>query len=208
LTVSGFIQKSLTPLIYISCIGMFFIGGTMVWNGEMGAVWPAVIGLLMSPIIFPLLMLPSALLAGFSVIFSQKNKKAERVLLVLSGVYLITLMAAYAMVGFLFVVGLPWPFAIGYGVCAGVAPWAILASKDRGNVFFTGLVLQMALAGVIYGLINVQLANTATPLVNPWHKFFVIWALMMLMAGIQLLCEKFFPAKKAEEKKPETISSP
>jgi hypothetical protein len=174
----------------------------MVWNGEMGAVWPAVVGLLMSPIIFPLLMLPSALFAGFSVMFSKTRKNVERLLLVLSAVYLITLMAAYGMVGFLFVVGLPWPFAIGYGVCAGVAPWAILASKDRGNVFFTGLVLQMALAGVIYGLINVQLSSTDTPLVNPWHKFFVIWALMMTMAGIQLLCEKFF------SKKPEPTSSP
>lgn len=203
MTVTSFIQKTLTPLIYISCIGMFFIGGTMVWNGEMGAVWPAVVGLLMSPILFPILMLPSALFAGFSVMFSKSNKTAERVLLFLSGFYLITLMAAYAMVGFLFVIGLPWPFAIGYGVCAGVAPWAILAAKDRGNVFFTGLVLQMALAGVFYGLINVQLATMQTPITNAWHKFFVIWALMLLMAGLQLLCEKLFPPKK-----PEPTSSP
>ncbi len=186
---------------------MFFFGGTLLWYGEMPAVWPAVIGLLMSPILFPILMLPSAVFAGFSVVVSKRNKTAEKLLLVLSGVYLITLMAAYAMVGFLFVVGLPWPIAIAYGVCAGVTPWAILASKDRGNVFFTGLVLMMALSGIFYGLINVQMSNAGTPVVDPWYKFFIIWALMMVMAGIQLVCEKIWPPKP-EDKNPDTTSSP
>lgn len=195
---SDIVQKSLTPIIYINVTGMVFGALSLIWSGNFHNAWPAFAGLLMSPVIFPFLLVPAGILTGIMAITLKTHPKLEKVLTVVSVLYIVTLLSLYTIAAFYFLVGAPTLPAAIYAVCSAVAPWAIFAAKDRQNIFFTGLVLMMQLSALVLVGLNVALRLT-----DFTQKFLIIWGTMMFCVCIEALYEKIMlDRKKPEESKP------
>jgi hypothetical protein len=198
LAFSDIVKKSLTPIIYINVAGMAFGALSLIWMGYFGNAWPGFVGLFASPLVFPFLLLPAGILTGLMAITMKSHPKLEKVLTVISVLYIVTLLSLYTITAFYFLVGTPTIPAAIYAVCSAVLPWAIFAAKDRQNIFFTGLVLMMQLSAIVLVGLNVALRLT-----DFTQKFWIIWGTMMFCVCVEALYEKIMlDRKKPEETKP------
>lgn len=188
MTLSKLVQKSLSPLIYISLIGMVASGAWLVSLGMMFKIWIPVLILVFAPFILPALMIPAAFAAGIMRVVEQVYPRLSKAMGFLSIAYLVTLLSLYGAGVFYCVAGIPalLPAAV-FAVTGSTAPWFILAAKDRENVFFTGLVIMMTLTAIaLVGLIlTVHVAAF-------WGQFFVFWYILGAMVMLQALYEKLF----------------
>ncbi len=181
------VKKSLTPLLYINMAAMGFSGLSLVWWGFLGSAGPGFIGLFTSPIVFPLLLLPAAILSGMLrlAMNSQVHPAIEKGLTFLSVIYLVSVLSGYTVMCFYFLVGAPEIPAATYAVSSAVLPWLIFASKDRENAFFTGLVIMMQISALLLVALNVILR-----LDDFERKFWIIWGIMMTCVGVEAMVEK------------------
>lgn len=196
MTLSRIVQKALTPLVYISLAVMIASGAWLVALGHIMAVWPPVLVLIFAPFVLPVLMIPAALSAGVMKIIAEVYPRASKIMGFLSLLYLVALLSLYAVAVFYCVTGLPLVPAALFAIAASVAPWAILAIKDRENVFFTGLVLMTAGAGAALVFLAPALG-----LRSFGGKYLAFFALLGGMVLLQALYEKIFLKKPPSETK-------
>ena len=199
------VKKSLTPLLYINMAAMAFSGLMLAYWGYLGSAGPGFLALFMSPVVFPFLLLPAAIMTGVMrlVMNAKLPPIVEKALTVLSVMYLVSVLSGYTVMCFYFLVG-AWegPAAV-YAVSSSVLPWLIFAAKDRENAFFTGLVIMLQVAAIILVLLNV-----AVRLDDFERKFWIIWGVMMTCVGIEALYEKIsYDLKKRREAKAVTPAS-
>ncbi len=189
---ASLIRKSLTPLIYANLAAMVIAGGWLAAQGYISSIWPAIIALIFSPLILPLYLFPAAFFAGMMQVVSLAYPRVSKFMALVSTLYMITAFAMYAMGTIYLMYGVMErePLAaFFFGVAAGVAPFAILAAKDRDNLFFTGLVWMEKLCAVVVMLLALLKG------IAPWHGFWIFWCLMAAMVGAQALYEKIFMKK-------------
>lgn len=193
MAISDIVKKSLTPLLYINVVGMAFGGLSLIWTTGFGYAGPGFLGLFMSPLVFPFLLLPAGILTGIMhlMLKSQMKHWMEKVLTVLSLIYLVSVLCGYTVACFYFLAGAPQAPAAVYAVTSSVLPWAIFASKDRDNVFFTGLVLMMQLSAIVLVALNVALR-----LDDFTQKFWIIWGVMMFCVSVEALFERIMMDRK------------
>lgn len=189
---STVIRKSLSPLIYANLAAMVIAGGFLAAQGYISAIWPAIIALIFSPLILPLYLFPAAFFAGMMQVVSLAYPRVSKFMALVSTLYMVTAFALYCMGTIYLMTAVmgrePWA-AFFFGVTAGIAPFAILAAKDRDNLFFTGLVWMAKICSLVV-MALVLLKNIA-----PWHGFWIFWGLMAAMVGAQALYEKIFLKK-------------
>lgn len=193
---SAIVKKSLTPLMIVNIAAMVISGVWLTVNGFIFAVWPAVLALLFSPLIFPILILPAAMFAGIMQLMGQAKPVLGKVMAFLSIGYLVLAFTFYIMLLFRMMadpLGSPVNVipAMVFGVTAALAPWTVLAAKDRDNLFFTGLVWMAELTAVIVMCCAVPFG---------WKFWFSAMVFLGIMAGmvlVQALYEKMFLKKDA-----------
>lgn len=201
MAITDIVKKTLTPLLYINLVVMAFAGLTLVYWGYLGAAGPGFFGLFLSPIAFPFLLLPVAILTGMLRLSmkSEAHPVLDKALTVLSIAYIAAVLSAWTVLMFYFLVGAPEVPAAMYAVASSVLPWLIFAAKDRENVFFTGQVIMLQVSALVLVALNVALR-----LSDPLQKFGIIWAFMMVCAGVEALVENIMLdiKKKKEPVKP------
>lgn len=188
------VRKLLTPVIYINLCAMLLSGPWLLLKGSLGSIWPAVLGLMISPFLFPVLLLPGAILAGIMNLASKSHPRLADFMTLSSVGYIVILLSLYASVSLRFVDSFliePTliPAAI-WGVAGGIAPWAIHASNDRDNIFFTGLVMMMQATAVIVVTI------TTFYDIGFWMTFLSFWAIMGTMVWIEAGYEAWMLKRK------------
>lgn len=204
MTLRNIVKKSLDPLIYINFAGMVLGGLSLASFGFLNAVWPGFIGLLASPLAFPLLLVPAGFFSGVMVIVQKSHPRVETVMMVLSVAYLITVLTAYVMASFhlvglevkdkIFMDGAPvWQIlapAMIFAASAGVLPWLILAAKDRDNVFFTGLVFMTEVTALVVMAVGIWQQW------DLWRAARIFWLVLALLMAIEAAYEKNSLPKK------------
>lgn len=197
---STVIRKSLSPLIYANLAAMVIAGGFLAAQGYISAIWPAIIALIFSPLILPLYLFPAAFFAGMMQVVSLAYPRVSKFMALVSTLYMVTAFALYCM-GTIYLMysvrGIESVAAFFFGVSAGIAPFAILAAKDRDNLFFTGLVWMAQICSIVVMTLVLVFISIA-----PWQNFWIFWCLMAAMVGAQALYEKIFL------KKPDTAVTP
>lgn len=204
MSLSKLVQKSLSPLIYISLIGMVASGAWLVSLDLIMRIWIPVLILVFAPFILPALMIPAAFAAGVMRVVEQVYPRVSKVMGFLSISYLVTLLAFYGAGVFYCVAGVPatLPAAV-FAVCGSTAPWFILAAKDRDNVFFTGLIVMMLLTAL--ALVGLILTFHVAAF---WGQFFVFWYILGAMVMLQALFEKLFLESDKPAEPPAATSTP
>ncbi len=190
MTIAPLIRKGLTPVIYANFALMALSGLWLLSVGAWGALWPGIFILMLSFIVFPLLMLPAAFFAGVMQALAPMNAWASRAAMLASLGYLSVLMALAGALSFHNVEGLTATSAklpaLVWAVAAGFAPWALFASKDRGNVFFTGVVFAAQLGAVIAAIAGWY---------GFWASFLCIGVFMIAILLAEAFYEEFFLEK-------------
>jgi len=205
LQLSDIVRKSLTPLMVINIAAMVVSGVWLTAEGYIFAVWPAVLVFLFSPFIFPVLILPAGMCAGIMHLMREAKPKLSKVMEVLSVAWLVLAFTFYTMALFRMVAG---PLGAGdalpamvFGVTAAMAPWTVLAAKDRDNLFFTGLVWMAELTAISVMCCAVMIG---------WKFWFSALVFLGLLTGlvlVQALYEKIFLKKDGPAVPPPTSSS-
>lgn len=212
--LQNLVKKALDPFIWMGAAAMAASGLWLLLEGHWFSLWPAAMAFILSPILFPLLMIPAGFCAGVMLVTEKPFPRAARVFIALTFVWFVTLMAGYTFASFLLVhelaVGDTLIPALVWALSASVTPWAFFATRDRGNVFFTGLVFMTALVGAVllplaalYGLSGKQL-------------FWSLWLVLGALVSIEALYEKYFfkpsdaalAAAAAQEKSAQTSAAP
>ncbi len=181
--------------MYLNIGAMVISGVWLTTQGYIFAVWPAVLVLLFSPFVFPVLILPAAMCAGIMHLFGQAKPWLGKIMAVLSVGYLVFAFTFYSMLLFRMMaepIGSHTNLIAGmvYGVAAGLAPWTILAVKDRDNLFFTGLVLMAEVTSIIVMVAAVLLQ------MNFWPSAFAFWGILTGFVMLQALYERVFLKKE------------
>lgn len=197
---STLVRKSLTPLIALNAISMAASGGYLLFQGVWVPLWPAVLMIFLSPVVFPLLMFPAAFFAGVMRVAGEHYSKTSRIMAILSGGWLITILTAYVMT----ILHVTEPVLSGetlfpaliWSVSASVMPWAILALKDRDNVFFTGLVLMTQLSAIAAFLAAFSWA------LDYWQTFGLFWVLMVALVLIEMAVETISFRRRRKSPRP------
>lgn len=192
--------------MYLNLGAMVVSGVWLTTQGYIFAVWPAVLVLLFSPFIFPILILPAAMCAGIMHLFGQAKPLLSRVMTVLSVGYLVLAFTFYSMLLFRMMaepIATPANFiaAMVYGVAAALAPWTILAVKDRDNLFFIGLVIMAEVTSIIVMVAAVSLHW------GFWVSAFAFWGILTGLVSLQALYERVFLKKDAAPPLPPATSS-
>lgn len=187
--IKSIVKKSLDPFIWFGGACMAVSGLWLLYGGQWHALALPIMAFIFSPFIFPLLMIPAGFCAGVMMVTEKQFPRASRVFAGLTFVWFVTLMSGYPVVALL---STGDAIDAGYGkaallwaLSAGITPWAFFATRDRGNVFFTGLVYMSALAGaVIFPLAAHQAWGLA-------QIFWSYWLALGVMVSLQALYEKY-----------------
>lgn len=188
-TLTGFIRKTLTPLISLQLVVLSVSGIMLTWDSSIMYVMPFFILLFLSPIMYPFFLFPAGILANIMNVTSVALPRFSAfmlgmtvcyVLALLTGTTVLTFRWLYpAMQGKMFYMGLV------FGIVASCAPWATLALKDRNNVFFTSAVLIMQIAGIVMGVVGVYIMKwpLEMPMINNALLMFAVMAALVSMQG-------------------------
>ena len=185
--IARLVQRSLTPLLYLNVATMVIAGGWLALEGLLGLVLPVVMLLVISPLVFPFLMIPAAFFGGLM----QMAPKHAKLFAFCSFLYLDALLAFFVAGTFWFidplVRGEAVYFALVFAIGASLAPWVLFAARDRGNLFFTGLILMATASALLLAALIVLMH-----LDGFGALFLVAFAAMAGMTGLQALYEKIF----------------
>lgn len=160
------------------------------------ALWPPLLALMFSPVVFPLVLFPAAFFSGVMQVAQTAYPKIARAAMLLTFIWFVLVLSGYALgvyyVGHgLMQAGAPTtiPMLV-WTIAVTVLPWAVFATKDRDNILFTGLVLMLlASCAVVVPLL-------AFGMLAFWQGYGALCGLMAGMLSIQALYEHFFVAKK------------
>jgi hypothetical protein len=189
------IKASLTPLIILNLAGMILAGGYLFYLGYWGALWTCILVFFLSPFIFPLFMIPAAFFGGLTQMYLTAKPKVSLAMQALSVGWLIFVIGTWGAIVFDFasplftMPGLLFASLV-WCVCGAVTPWMVFARNDRGNIFFTGLMLMAETGCIAAALVNIN--HT----LSLWDQFFVIGGVMALLATAQAVGEEVFLKKK------------
>ncbi|MDY0008690.1 MAG: hypothetical protein RBS08_03205 [Bdellovibrionales bacterium] len=189
--IQNIVKKSLNPFIGIGAVCMVCSGAWLISDGHWYALWLATMGLILSPVVYPLLMIPGAFCAGVMMATQKLYPRASKVFSVLAFTWFCAVLSGYTVLSFTliqdYITADPnalVPIVI-WAISAAVTPWGFFFARDRENVFFTGMVYMTALVAVIviplslkYGLSGGQL-------------FWIFWASLGTLVGLQALYEKY-----------------
>ena len=187
--IKSIVKKSLDPFIWFGGLCMAVSGIWLLYGGQWHALALPGMAFVLSPFIFPLLMIPAGFCAGVMMVTEKQFPRASKIFAALTFVWFVTLMSGYPVVALLSTgdaieAGYSRP-AILWALSAGITPWAFFSTRDRGNVFFTGLVYLSALAGaVIFPLAAHQAWGVA-------KIFWVYWLVLGAAVSLQALYEKY-----------------
>lgn len=196
MSFSGFVKTTPALLLYANAGVAAATGIWLVYNGQLIGVWPMFLAFIFSPVVLPIVLLPTGFFAGVLRVISNGGgpKPLVAILSVLSIGWLIIAMSGYALLCYheLMTAAAVLPlYAKIYGCGIALAPFALLASKDRENLLFVGLVWFM------------QIAVIATTLLPPvlqiewdsWRNFGLLVAIMGLFTLLQAAAEALFLGK-------------
>lgn len=186
---STLLRKSLTPLLAVNLTIMIGAGVLLVVRGYSFAVWQATLAFLASPFLLPIFVLPAAMAAGVMRLMEKAKPGFAKFLGLLSLAWLVALMTFYVVLIFRSVsVTLDREplLTMVYGLGAAIAPWALMAIKDRDNLFFTGLVWMAQVTALALMFLAVRLEWKF------WECVQFFGAVMAIMLMLQSLYEKMF----------------
>jgi hypothetical protein len=153
--ISSLVKKSLMPLVVASCIVAAVSGAGLISMGQWRTLLPIVLFFPFSFFVFPILLFPAAFFSGMMQVLEHNEKPAvARVMLGLSLGWLVFAMSLFTAIVFYLMAELISHeqmrlSAATWAVSAVIATWSIFATRDRDNVFFTGLVMMLAVAASI-----------------------------------------------------------
>src|SRR6218665_2339129 len=189
-TLKKIIKRSLDPVIWVGGLCMAISAFWLLYADYWRELIPAGMAFVFSPIIFPLMMIPAGFCAGVMMATEKMFPRASRVFAVLTFVWFVTLLSGYPVVSLMLMsdaihAGLVTP-AIIWALSAALTPWAFFSTRDRDNVFFTGLVYMSVLVGAILFPLAAHEKWGAAQL------FWVYWLSLGALVGAEALYEKFF----------------
>lgn len=185
------IKAALDPLIFMNCLGMLGAGVFIVYKGPWQVLWFCTLVFFISPLVFPLLMMPAGFFGGIMQMFTPTRPRLALVMQAASVGWLIFVIAGWAALVFSYthvlleMPGMLWAALI-WSVCGAVAPWAVFARLDRGNVFFTGLMLMAQIGCIIAAMMN------ASHDLSSWETFEIIAGVMAFLSAVQAVGEDIF----------------
>lgn len=187
--LSDIAKKSLVPLFLLNVGAMLLSGYFLLMNGFWVMMWPAILILPLSYLIFPLMLFPAAFFSGMMQALERPYPRVAGVMMACSLLWLVTVLSLTALASlhinaraFGGVVHVP---ALVWAAAAAVTPWALFFLRDRGNVLLIGLLWMLQVSAPIGLFVYLETQSFAC-------AFWACWGLMAAMAGLQRLCEKKF----------------
>jgi len=200
-SLSNLVRASQTPLLYANLVVAAGAGVYLAATGYVTTVWPFIVGLLFSPIVFPLLLTPVGLFAGMAHLLSQAKPGVARFLNILSVGTLVTVMAGVCVLVLRLVydVATVQPIAAVYGVAIALSAWALLALKDRQNLFFTGMLWMTQITAIViaYFMMTLQWDAATT--------FWSFWIAMVALVLLQTAYEAMFIKPQQPPQEPPAV---
>jgi len=201
LTFASLVKKSLAVLFYSNAALAAAAGIWLIYAGHLAGVWPLFLAFIFSPVVLPLLLLPTGFFAGVLRLISNGGgpKPLIKILTVLSIGWIVVVMAGYGLLCFhvLADTAVAMPIQAKVFACAvALAPFCMLAAKERDNLLFTSLVWYMQIAAVVTTLAAPQLGWDWDSWNNFWLFGALIGAFVLLQAGYEalFLTKKNLPA--------------
>jgi len=200
-------RKSLNPLMVLCLIAAAVSCVAVLMTGVWTPLWPAVLGIMLSPLVFPVLLIPAAFFSGVMRLVQAVYPTVARMCMLLTFVWFIGTFGFYTF----FVMHMTLPLgaaeatrlpALVWAVATAVLPWAILASQDRDNILFTGMVLMMFASAVIVAPLVFFL------IVPYWTGFWIFCGMMAAMLSLQALYEHLFLDKTPPADAPAPAETP
>jgi hypothetical protein len=149
--VPPFLELVKKSLFTLTCAALALAAGSAIWLMTLGTwlpLWPTVLAFSFSPMLFPILLLPAAFLAGIMRLTHEQKPGIARAAQNLSLIYLLLVLSGWAALVFgitssLFRDAMLVP-ALGWSVAVSCGAWAVFCRNDRDNVFFIALVWMLA----------------------------------------------------------------
>lgn len=201
---STLLKKSLTPLLAVNLTVMIASAVLLIFNEYSFTVWRAALAFLVSPFLLPILVIPAAMAAGVMRLLEKAKPGFAKFLGLVSLGWLVALITFYVVLVFESVAKTldhEPALTMAYGLGAAISPWALMAIKDRDNLFFTGLVWMAQLAALALMFLAVRLGWKF------WDCVQFFGACMAIMLMLQSLYEKIFMKKPADTVPPASPSA-
>ncbi|HEX2753755.1 MAG TPA: hypothetical protein VHP34_11750 [Alphaproteobacteria bacterium] len=185
-------RKALMPLIVICLIAAVGSAGMILFTGTWYPLWPPVLAIMLSPLIFPILLVPAAFFSGVMRVAQALYPNVARICILLTFGWFIGVLSLYAFMVMHLSQSLMVPGeatrlpALVWTIAIAVLPWAIFATRDRENILFTGMVFMMLVAA------TVSLSLVFFFIVPFWAGYWIFCGLMAVMLSLQALYEHFF----------------
>lgn len=200
---SDIIRRSLPVLVTLSLGVMLAGGGWMTAEGAFSAAWPGFLGIIFYSLVFPYMLFPAALFSGMMQATVQSHPRMSSALGYMAIGYIILILSLYVAISFL-IVGRPLP-ALVYAVGAAVAPWTLLALRDRNNLMFIGMLWVMTLGGVVTAaMIYCTPASEGITFLDIWTASF---GTMAAATFLQTLYERLIFEPRARREKEALLQS-
>ena len=202
MALAPLVKKSLPVLLYANLVAAACAGLWLAFTGYITVVWPLILALLFSPLLFPFFLVPLGLFAGSARIVQGNMPNVAKVLNVLSVIYLAFVLTGYCLICFRIVYDAvaqnPLPASI-FGIAIALSPWALLGMKDRENVFFAGLIWMTQITAIA---VICAIASYGWTLM---YSFWVFWATLLVLLGAQAGYEALFMKTKPDMTPPPSI---
>jgi hypothetical protein len=190
--IKNAISSLLTPLLFANLAGL---AAGAVWLGAVSqwqVIWIGVVTVLFSPYIIPILLMPAGILSHFMSLYQNAGRRGkERLMFILSLVYILLFMTLWCAGIFEYVTGSVKPGALFaallFGGSAAMLPLLLWSHRDRNNTFVMTLV-EVAQAGILI-LSGVRIFGLAPPF---WLSFIIFGGIMVFMSVVQAVYERFF----------------
>ncbi|MDD9899885.1 MAG: hypothetical protein OXT65_02780 [Alphaproteobacteria bacterium] len=201
------IKAALVPLIILSGLGVAGSGVYLVAHGLWLSLWFGVLAFVLSPLIFPFLLLPAAFFSGC---MQACNAVAPKAAIYFQGACLGWLVATMSIwTGVMYMPVDDMMFAPFHIKIAGLVwsatittlPWAAHARNDPGNVFITGLVIMVLLGCALISTLNFY--GYADGL---WSRIGVMALLLSALLGLQAVYDKVSIIDTVPQDPPGTVT--
>ncbi len=185
-------RKALVPLIVVCLIAALGSAGMILFTGAWYPLWPPVLAVMLSPLVFPILLIPAGFFSGVMRVAQAVYPNVARICILLTFGWFISLLSFYAFLVMLLSQSLMLPGevtrlpALVWTIAIAVLPWAIFATRDRENILFTGMVFMMLAAATI------SISLVFFLIVPFWAGYWICCGLMAVMLSLQALYEHFF----------------
>ena len=188
--IKSIVKKSLDPFVWFGGTCMAVSGLWLLYEQQWPSLLSAGMAFVFSPILFTVLMIPAGFCAGVMMVTEKRYPIASRISAVLAFVWFVTLMSGYPVASLMGAASAiehgHTELALVWALSAALTPWGFFAARDRGNVFFTGLVFMSAVVGAIVFPLAAH---------QKWDFSQIFWAYWLGLGALvclQALYEKFF----------------